>query len=395
VTSAGVVDRTSREAIGPAEAGVRIETISSESEFARLAGSWDELVRAMPRPSPFLLHGWLLEWWRHYGGEDRLTVHVAYRGSRLVGALPLCVRRRFGLRVTEFVGGTWAALADLLVAPGEEPSAVAGLVECAASSRHDFANLFGLPPSSRLVAALPPDALRLVERLEAPVLDLGAGWDVVYAARMSSKARSERRRRRRQLEELGTVEASVARAGEELERALEDAFRVHALRWQGRRDPSGFITPAGMNFHRAALLRLAEAGVPRLVTIRLDGRAIAFALSLHLSGRAYGVTLAFDPAYARFSPGSEAKLVSLETAAEEGIGRVELLGAAGAHKQRFTDRFEPISQGIGLARTLRGRAAVRALVGGIRVRRRIKRSQTAQKLYYRVPRLTDFPRIRA
>jgi CelD/BcsL family acetyltransferase involved in cellulose biosynthesis len=366
------------------EAGVRIETISSEVEFARLAGSWDELVRAMPRPSPFLLHGWLLEWWRYYGGEDRLTVHVAYRGSRMVGALPLCIRRRLGLQMSEFVGGTWALLADVLVAPGEEASAVTALVEHAASYGHDFANLFGLPESSRLVAALPPDALCLVERLEAPVLDLDAGWDAVYAAKIPSKARSERRRRRRQLEGLGTVEVSLARTREELEPALEDAYRVYALRWHDRRDPSGFITSTGRRFHRAGLLRLADLDVPRLVTIRLDGRAIAFALSLHLAGRAYGVTMAFDPAYARFSPGSEAKLVSLETAGLEGIKRVELLGAAADHKQRFTDRFEPIYQGIGLARTLRGRAAVEALVGGIRIRRAIKRSRTAHKLYYRV-----------
>jgi hypothetical protein len=54
--------------------GVRLETLSTESDFARLAGRWDELVRAMPRPSPFLLHDWLLEWWRHYGGEAGLAV---------------------------------------------------------------------------------------------------------------------------------------------------------------------------------------------------------------------------------------------------------------------------------------------------------------------------------
>jgi CelD/BcsL family acetyltransferase involved in cellulose biosynthesis len=364
-----------------------VETVSSESDFARLAGSWDELVRAMPRPSPFLLHAWLLEWWRHYGHDSDLAVQVAYRGDRLVGALPLIVRRRLGLRVTEFVGGTWAILADVLVAPGEPASVVEGLVDHAASSRHDFANLFGLPGSSRLVASLPPETLQLVERLEAPVLDLDAGWDAVYSAKMSSKARSERRRRWRQLEKLGTVEAAVARTPEELEPALEDAFRVHALRWHGRRDASGFATPTGKRFHRAAVLRLAELDVPRLVTVRFDGRAIAFALSLHLWGRAYGVTMAFDPAFARFAPGLEAKLQSLEAAAAEGITRIELLGAAAAHKQRFTDRFEPVYQGIGLARTLRGRAAVGTLTGGIRVRRQLKRSQTAQKLYYRVPKL--------
>jgi CelD/BcsL family acetyltransferase involved in cellulose biosynthesis len=385
MASAQVAEGTFRAARSP-EAGVRIETVSSELDFARLAGSWDELVHAMPRPSPFLLHTWLLEWWRHYGGEAELAVHVAFRGSRLVAALPLCSRRRLGLRVSEFVGGTWSTLADLLVAPREEVTAVSALVERVASSRHDFANLFGLPGSSRLAAALPPDALRLVERLEAPVLDLGAGWDTVYHAKMSSKARSERRRRRRRLEALGTVEATVARTRDELAPALEDAFRLHILRWQGRRDASGFVTPTGVRFHRAALLRLADRDVSRILTLRIDGRAIAFALYLQLSGRAYGVTMAFDPAYARFGPGFEAKLLSLEAAAGEGITRAELLGAAGEHKRRLSDRFEPIYQGIGLAGTLRGRAAAQALVGGIRARRQIKRSETARKIYYSIPR---------
>jgi CelD/BcsL family acetyltransferase involved in cellulose biosynthesis len=159
------------------------------------------------------------------------------------------------------------------------------------------------------------------------------------------------------------------------------------LRWHGRRDPSGFVTPTGMRFHRAALLRLAELDVPRLATIRVDGRVIAFALYAQLSGRAYGLTMAFDPTFARFGPGAEVKLQSLEASADEGITRVELLGHAADHKQRFTDRLEPIYQGIGLARTLRGRAAEEALVGGIRVRRALKRSKTARKLYYRVPKL--------
>ena len=388
MTGARVAARAPGEGHGLSEAGLRIETVSSASDFARLAGFWDELVRAMPRPSPFLLHAWLRQWWGHYGGDDDLVVHVAYRGDRLVGALPLCVRRRLGLRVSEFVGGSWALLADLLVAPGEEASTAGALVEHAysAPTGHDLANLFGLPGSSHLVAALPPDALRLVERLEAPVLDLTPGWDAVYSTKLSSKARSERRRRRRQLEALGTVEASVARTREELEPALDDAFRVHELRWHGRHDPSGFVTPTGKHFHRAALLRLVDLDVPRIVTIRLDGRAIAFALYLQLSGRAYGVTMAFDPAYARFGPGWEAKLVSFETAADEGMVRAELLGAAAAHKRRFTDRFEPIYQGIGLPSTLRGRVAEGLLVGGIRARRRIKRSETARRLYDRVPR---------
>ena len=365
--------------------GLRLATVSSEDEFASLTG-WDDLVRAMPRPSPYLLHGWLVEWWRHYGDGAELAVEVAHRDGRLVAALPLCTRRRAGLRVTEFLGGSWSVLADALIAPEERPSVVSDLAERAASAPHDFADLFGLPGASRLVTALPRESLHVLERLEAPVLDLTAPWEEIYRAKFSAKARSERRRRMRQLEALGPVAVSVARSRDELEVALDDAFRLHVLRWNGRRDPSGFATAVGSAFHRAALLRLAEVDVPRLVRLQVAGTAIAFALALHLEGRAYGVTMAFDPDYARYAPGHEAKLQSVELAAAEGITRVELLGADAPHKRRLTDRHEPVHQAIGLAQTLRGRAAAGTLVGGIRLRRRLKRSPIARRLYYAVPK---------
>jgi CelD/BcsL family acetyltransferase involved in cellulose biosynthesis len=363
------------------------ETISRPEDFARLADPWDELVRSMPRPSPFLLHGWLTEWWRHYGGERTLAVHVARRGERLGGALPLCRTRRFGLRATEFLGGTKAPLADLLLSPEEDGATAAQLAGCITTGGVDYADLFGMPRDSRLAAAVAPGSLNLLERQEAPVLDLKVDWEAIYAEKLSSKARSARRRYRRRLETLGVVEFSVARTPDELAPALEDAFRLHALRWKGRRETSGFSKPVGRAFRRAALLRLSQQDIPRLVTLRLDRRAIAFALYLVYERTAYGLTMGFDPAFAPYRPGTETLLSSLEAAAEEGTKRVEFLGADAPYKRTFTDRLEPIHQGIGLASTLRGRAAVEALTRGIGLRRLLKRSQTARSLYYRVPRL--------
>jgi CelD/BcsL family acetyltransferase involved in cellulose biosynthesis len=339
----------------------------------------------MPRPCPFLLHGWMCERWRHDGRDAVLAVHVAWREGRLVGALPLCRRRRFGLTVTEFIGGTKAQLADLMLAPGEDVATARLLAARAAESSADFADFFGLPGGSRLASAV-PGPLAVVERLEAPVLDVTDAWQAVYERRLPAKARSHRRGRRRQLEQLGAVEVSVARTPDELTAALPDTFRLYELRWHRRRNTASFATPDGQRFLRAALLRLGEKDVPRLVTLRVGDRAIAFALHLQLDPILYGVATAFDPAFARFGPGTETLLSSLEIAAGEGVRRVEFLGAGDEHKLRLADRLDPIYEGIGLARTVRGRVAVEALTGGIRLRRRLKRSATARKLYYRLPR---------
>ena len=159
--------------VATAPAGLTLETISSESAFAALGeDEWDSLVRSRERPSPFLLHAWLLEWWRHYGEDSELAVQVAYRAGRLVGALPMCVRRKYGLRVLSFVGGEDSSLADVLVEEDERGEISSALVERGTSAGHDFAELSGLSTRSRFVEVLGPSRLSLVERSEAPVLDL-------------------------------------------------------------------------------------------------------------------------------------------------------------------------------------------------------------------------------
>ena len=83
----------------------------------------------MPRPSPFMLHCWLLQWWRFYGEGCRLAVETAYRGGRLVGALPLVTFSHHGLRVATFVGARQSCLGDVLLAEGEGPELVEALVD--------------------------------------------------------------------------------------------------------------------------------------------------------------------------------------------------------------------------------------------------------------------------
>ena len=358
---------------------LELETISRPEDFARLAPEWDPLVRAMPRPSPFLLHAWLEAWVRHYCDGAELTVHVARREGRLVGALPLQVRRHLGLRTARFLGGRQSTLGDLLLAPGENGATGAALAARIRTSA-DLLDVYGLPTRSRLAATL-STSLDVIQRVEAPVLDLGPGWDAVYRAKTSSKKRNLHRRRRRQLGELGRLELVVARNLEELRPALEEAFRLHDLRWEGRPDGSGFASPLGRPFQREAIAALAELDVPRIVLLKLGGRAVAFHYYLAFEGSMYVHRLAFDPALARFSPGLVNTLDTIEAASEEGLTRVEFLGGAERYKTELADGFEPLCHGLGLTRGTRAHAVVAARLGAIRLRLRMKRSTTLHRLY--------------
>jgi CelD/BcsL family acetyltransferase involved in cellulose biosynthesis len=359
-----------------------VETVSSAAAFEELAEEWDDLVRGMPRASPFLLHAWLSEWWSHYGESGALAVHVVRQDGRLVGALPLIVSSKRGVRVVRFMGGRQSVLADLLLAPGADDSVAGRLAARLATSAHGLVDLYGIPIGSRIVDALGPDRFDVIVRIEAPVLDLLPDWTTVYEQKTSAKTRSLHRRRRRQLAALGRLEVSVARTRVELEPALEEAFRLHTLRWAGRPDGSGFVTPTGMRFHRAVIRRLAELDVPRIVTLRLDGRAIAFHYFFSFEGCMYVHRLAFDPALSRYSPGLVNTLDTIQIASEEGLTRVEFLGGAERYKRELADRFEPLYQALGLASGVRGRTLLEAELGLIRLRMRLKRSERLRRLYF-------------
>jgi CelD/BcsL family acetyltransferase involved in cellulose biosynthesis len=359
---------------------LELRTLTGLDELAALQEEWDGLVRAMPRPSPWMLHGWLTEWWMHYGEDANLRVHVAHRDGRLVGALPLFVERRLGVRVVDFFGHFRAAPVDILAEPGDDET-VRRLVERAVGGDHDLADFFGLHGASRLSAAL-GDRLRLVRRVESPVLDLTGGWDDVYRRHTDSKKRNLHKRRRKQLAQLGELQTVVLRTPEEIEGGIEEAFDLHALRWKGRPDGSGFATPVGRRFHRAAARRLAELDISRIVLLTLDGRPIAFHYYFAFCGRMFVHRLAFDPSLSRFSPGLVNTLDALEAAAAEGLTLVEYLGGGERYKLELSDRFDPLYEGFGLARSPQGHALLRGRLTVIGARRRLKRSTRLRKLYF-------------
>ncbi len=351
-----------------------VETVTTLAGFDALAGEWDALVEAMPRPSPFLLHPWLRSLWPLC---DEPRISIARAGGALVGALPLAVQRRRGLRVAECVGGHDAHLADLLLAPRADAETAAALAAEARRSDFDFADIFGLPGGSSLASALP--GLRLLERVEAPVLDLGGDWEAVYGSKTSGKTRQTHRRKLRRLGELGRLEFALATTPDDVTAALEETFRIHELRWAGRPDGSGLSRPEIRDAQRVAYRQLAPHA--RILTLSLDGRAIAYNCVLVVRNRLYSHRLAFDPAYSQWSPGLLCTLELCERAGAEGIERIEFLGGDEDYKLQLADRFEPLFEGFGLAQTLRGRAAVAARLGAVRARRRLKRLRTAHRIY--------------
>lgn len=358
---------------------VELRAIGSLEEFRAHAATWDALVATMPRPSPFMLSAWLEPWWTHFGRDRTMRVEAAFLGDELVGGLPLELERRRGVTVGRFMGREHGALCDVLARDDVAAHVVPGIVGRIGAVGADYLDLFGIAREGRLFGAL-EDADVHVERVQAPVLDVRAGWEAVYAAKTSPRRRNLHRRRRRQLEELGEVELVFVVGESDLAASLTDLFRIHDLRWAGRADRSEFTTNRGLPFNVDAMSRLARAGIARVLLMKLDGRAIAFQYYLVFERRMYFYRLAFDPDFARWSPGLLTTLAAIEAAAAEGVERVEFLGGDERYKQDLADSNEPLFECIGLASSWRGRAAAMAAGHMLDARLRFKRSNLVRRI---------------
>lgn len=363
-------------------ADVEFETLTDAASFARLpVDEWDALVRRLPHPSPYLLHGWTAAYLRHAPPGCVPRVHVAFRRGQLVAALPLTVSLHHGMKLADFAGGPQTVWGDLLLAPGEPEATAGSLVAAAARSDQDYAHFHGLAPDSRLGRL---GRLTLVGRMDAITADLAPGWNDVYLAKFSKRHRQDHRRKRRWLNELGTLETRIAQSPAELGAVLDDTFRLHELRWQRRYDCSAYTSPVSRDVLRDAVGRLGARGQYRVVTIELDSRPIAFLSFFVVGDVGVGHRTAFDPAYARESPGLLVFLDGLEHASETGLARFEFGTGNESFKRVLGDAVVRVHDGLGLATSRTGTAAAAADRGAVELRMRLKESPTLRSAHERV-----------
>src|SRR5450432_441039 len=219
-----------------------VRALTDITALEQIDYAWDTLVESMPRPSPYLFSAWVLAWFAEKAFASDPYVTVAERGGELVGFAPFALRSVGRARVAMFAGAHESALGDIVLAPGEPVETARMLLGALPASGMDALDVFGLPGDSVLAEAA-GSRLRVVQRVESPVTEMPDGWDEAYKRHTSSNRRNQDRRRERQLEELGTLETSLATTGEAVLRDLPDVFALHHMRWQGRPDGSTFGLP--------------------------------------------------------------------------------------------------------------------------------------------------------
>jgi CelD/BcsL family acetyltransferase involved in cellulose biosynthesis len=346
-------------------------TVTTSADVVRPTGGlldeWSALAADVSAP-PFAHPGWVGAMVDAFGGELRLG--VARRLGRLVAVAPILGR---GRRVTPTGWHTpWhvtAAADDLARVSAWEAAldAPAVVVDHVLRGSADDAAVSGILSDRGYAVHRRP-------RQSPPVVSLEGGWDA-YEASMTSKRRSDLRRRLRRLEEAGNVSVEVIESFDSLDDHLAEGFAVEGSGWKGREGTAVSADAATGRFYRSVGHWAADRGWLRLAFLRVDGRAIAFDFGLEAGGRHYLLKTGFDEAFRSHAPATLLRREMIRRSFEAGLETYEFTGDTAPWKREWATGVRETERLVAFAPTIDGRVrraawAARRAVRGVAARLR-------------------------
>jgi len=280
----------------------------------------------------------LLTAWR--GLAERALVPSGYHAPEL--RIPILAQADAGVLETVEQGGQLALA--LAAQPGRlydqspsSPLIASGLPHVAAEGAVEALQAFLNPRTKPFLFKAVPTEGAFAEALDIAVarkfvlqtwaragLVLTGTYETWLAANFDHKRRKELKRQRARLSEQGALKLETLNQNNDLYGFVEDLLQLEAAGWKGERGTALRNDEATVEAFRAATANLHHAGKLRFWRLSLNGRAIAALFAIVEGNEAWLGKIAYDEAFAKFSPGTLIILDATESFfAEGGIARVD------------------------------------------------------------------------
>lgn len=328
---------------------MHVELISDRAAFDRLAPAWNALLAEDSSPPHGMDATGSFEWASalldSFLQDGNWLVAVAADPDGVAGILPLyrptgprglCAPRELAL-FTESYGGRNGFLVR-----GGDPDILRRLVEFLHREVQGWDCLrLHLVRGSRsdamlatLVAQMPLAGTEIA-RETSPVLMLPDDFEA-WAATLKPSFRTELRRRERRLRDAGDLRFELFTQPADVERYWDAVIAIERQSWKEAAGSSITRHPEQDRFYRAMLPRAAAAGQWLSALLCLDGRPVAYRLSIADRGVALGLKTSFVDDLRKFAPASLLQWMYLRRVHDLGIRCFDFSGNAEEHKMQWT-----------------------------------------------------------
>ncbi|WP_294192975.1 GNAT family N-acetyltransferase [uncultured Sphingomonas sp.] len=300
------------------------------------AAAWDALARAAGTANPFYM--------REAVGAcvalpeaQRPQVVLMWQGEMLAGALPIAIKRVRGVALcVENWDQRVRALGEPLVRPGAEAAFWRAALPLLARLPGQYLRLSALDPDSATSQAL----LEVLREQDRPyyrtrdyaraVLHAGRSSAEHAAEHVRGKVLKEHRRLRARLADRGPLVFDRLSRDDVVDPWIDALFALEQTGWKGRDGVAAAADPATERCFRA-ILRAAHAdGTLDFHRMSVGGQPIAILANLECGDEAFQLKIAYDEAWASFSPGVLIEMEYLAYALDRrGLRRVDSCARAG------------------------------------------------------------------
>jgi CelD/BcsL family acetyltransferase involved in cellulose biosynthesis len=323
-----------------------------------VAGAWADLADRVHAP-PWRRVEWFRNWHGSFARDPLRIVTVEEQG------------RVAGLIAMELHGGEIGSAAN---SESPDHSFLADTRTAARALAVELVqtglplNLFPLPAADAVIfeeVATEAGYSLLAKPLGGSPYITVTDWDE-YSATLDSKMLRELRRRRRRIEETGTLELDIATGGPGAAGMLQEFFDVEARGWKGSENTAIASDARTRAFYESWADMAESRDWLVMAALRLDGRPIAVDICLEADGVHSLLKTTFDQEWSRYSPGSLLRYMMLRRSFGSGAKSYEFLGRDEPWKKEWTTDIRPLIHLRAFPPSIRGRTR-RALFGVARL----------------------------
>ena len=309
---------------------------------------WRELLASDPNRHIFATPEWNRVWWDEFGAGKDLFILTMRRGDEIVALVPLYRKHDGNFKILRFLGGI--DLTDYLgpICSLEDRAEVADAlvdwladtpVEWDAFDAHNMPVPFGFADYLVERADRHGFDFKLEQEETSAVMPLPADWDA-YLESLDSKERRELKRKRRRL--IREVPDAAFRSA--TEETLDADLKLFVEMHRGAEGHKGhFMRPEIATFFERLARSFMPLGWLRLDFLEIGGKPVASTFAFELDDTFYLYNSAYEPDFARLSPGVVLVSRLVEHSIEKGLTRFDFLRGPERYKYQLGAQAVPLN----------------------------------------------------
>jgi CelD/BcsL family acetyltransferase involved in cellulose biosynthesis len=319
---------------------------SGKGAVTSIRDEWRSLY-AKSQCGPFLSWEWMATWFEHFCTGGTPFILKVVRENKVIAILPMVrdTASFLGVKTRRlFLAGDGAGGADhldIICRPEDREDSFTAVFKFF-SGIHCFdvirlSNLASDSPAVHLDAGY--DGCHVDVATTCPQLDLSGSWESILAG---TKRATNFKRRLKQVENMAGFEYRSLTRPEEIRPAFERFLDLHQRRWEsaGGSELSGH--PRLVEFQRAVVRRMSEAGLVRFEELWLEGECRSSIYGLDNGLNFYYYSSGYDLNYANRSVGRVLLGLSVKNAVERGILLYDFLRGDESYKFDWANRSQAV-----------------------------------------------------